>query len=203
MSEYFEQEDIVKGYDADIMKRLLGYLKPYMLVFVLSLFALALATVGELYVPILLQRATDNHILPYHRGLRVDELPADVLERIQPLSDEQRAGELYFLPSSKLVHLTAQQKRELRDAGTLLKENFYIVKGYGEKADLRKVISDHPQLFYVGTDTAAISEPDLRSLSKEEIRIVRQDNLAGLGSLVRMLFVILLGVCSITPSACL
>ena len=54
MNDYFEQEEIVKGYDADIMKRLLGYLKPYMLVFVLSLFALALATVGELSVPILL-----------------------------------------------------------------------------------------------------------------------------------------------------
>jgi ATP-binding cassette subfamily B multidrug efflux pump len=194
MSDYFEQEDIVKSYDADIMKRLLGYLKPYMLVFVISLFALALATVGELYVPILLQRATDNHILPYYRGLRFDEIPPDVLERLQPLSEQQQAGGLYFLPSSKLVHLTAQQKRDLREAGTLLEENFFIVTGYQEKADVRKVISDHPQLFYVGTETAAISEPDLRSLSKEEIRIVRQDNLAGLGSLVHLLFAILLGV---------
>jgi len=194
MSDYFDQEDIVKGYDADIMKRLLGYLKPYLPVFVLSLFALALATVGELYVPILLQRATDNHILPYQRGLRFDEIPPDVLEKLQPVSEQQRVGELYFLPASQLVHLSAQQKQELRDAGTLLEENFYIVKGYQEKADARKVIADHPRLFHVGTSSAAISEPDLRSLSKEEIRIIRQDNLAGLGSLVRLLFVILLGV---------
>jgi ATP-binding cassette subfamily B multidrug efflux pump len=194
MSDYFEQEDIVKSYDSDIMKRLLGYLKPYMLVFVLSLFALALATVGELYVPILLQRATDNYILPYYRGLRFDEIPPDVLEKLQPLSEQQQAGGLYFLPSSKLVHLSAQQKRDLREAGVLLEQNFYVVGGYREKADVRKVISDHPQLFYVGTVTAAISEPDLRSLSKEEIRIVRQDNLAGLGSLVRLLFAILLVV---------
>jgi len=194
MNDYFEQEEIVKGYDADIMKRLLGYLKPYMLVFVLSLFALALATVGELSVPILLQRATDNHILPYYRGLRADELPPDVLEQLQPLAEEQRAGQLYFLPSSQLVRLTGSQKRALRDTGTLLKENFYLVKGYREKTDALKVVNDHAQLFHEGTSTAAISETDLRSLSKEEIRIVRQDNLAGLGSLVRLLFVILLGV---------
>jgi ABC-type multidrug transport system fused ATPase/permease subunit len=100
MSEYFEPENIVKSYDADIMRRLLGYLKPYMLVFVFSLIALALSTVGELYVPILLQRATDNHILPYYRALQVDRLPPDVLEKLQPLSTEQRAGELYFLPPS-------------------------------------------------------------------------------------------------------
>jgi ATP-binding cassette subfamily B multidrug efflux pump len=194
MSDYFEHEDIVKGYDADLMKRLLGYLKPYMLVFVLSLLALALSTVGELYVPILLQRATDNHILPYYRGLQVDRLPPDVLERLQPLSEEQRAGELYFLPSSQLVHLSGNQKRELREAGLLLKENFYIVNDYREKAEALNIISSHPALFHLGPKTAAISEPDLRSLSKEEIRTIRQDNLAGLGTVVRTLFVILLVV---------
>jgi ATP-binding cassette, subfamily B, multidrug efflux pump len=176
------------------MRRLLGYLKPYMLVFVFSLIALALSTVGELYVPILLQRATDNHILPYYRALQIDRLPPDVLEKLQPLSKEQRAGELYFLPSSQLVHLTGSQKRELRDAGVLLKENFFVLKDYREKAGALPVINDHPKLFHLGTGIAAISEPDLRTLSQEEIRIIRQDNLAGLGSLVRLLFFILLGV---------
>jgi ATP-binding cassette subfamily B multidrug efflux pump len=194
MSDYFEQEEIVKGYDADIMRRLLGYLKPYMLVFVLSLVALALATVGELYVPILLQRATDNYILPYYRGLHIDRLPQDVLERLQPLSEEQRVGELYFLPSSQLVHLSGSQKRELRDAGILLQENFLVVKDYKEKAGAQAVINAHPALFHLGTSTAVISETDLRSLSKEEIRIIRQDNLAGLSTLVRVLFAILVGV---------
>ncbi|UCF98026.1 MAG: ABC transporter ATP-binding protein [Spirochaetaceae bacterium] len=194
MSDYFEQEEIIKGYDADIMKRLLRYLKPYMLVFILSLVVLALATVGELYVPILLQRATDNHILPYHRGLLIDQVPPDVRERLQPISTAQRAGELYFLPASKLVQLTAVQKRGMRDAGTLLEENFYLVDRYRERPGTQKVIADHPQLFHTGISIAAITEKDLRSLSKEEIRIVRQANLDGLGSLVRILFAILLGV---------
>ncbi|MBN2553936.1 MAG: ABC transporter ATP-binding protein, partial [Spirochaetales bacterium] len=194
MSDYFEQEEIVKGYDAGIMKRLLGYLKPYMPAFVLSLLALALATVGELYVPILLQRATDNHILPFYRGLRIDEIPPDVTERLQPLSEQQQAGDLYFLPSSGLVQLSARQKRELREGGVLLQENFFLVPGYGEDPEVRRVVADHPDLFHTGTTVAAIAEQDLRSLSKGEIRIIRQDNLAGLGSLVRVLFAILLGV---------
>jgi ATP-binding cassette subfamily B multidrug efflux pump len=194
MSEYFEPENIVKSYDSDIMRRLLGYLKPYLLIFVLSLIALAASTVGELYVPIILQRATDNHILPYYRALRIDGIPPDVLEQLKPLSEESRAGDMYFLPSSKLVHLSGSQKRELRDAGVLLQANFYVVKDYREKADALQVINRHPDLFHLGSSTAAISEPDIRTLSKEEIRIIRQDNLAGLGSLVRLLFVILLGV---------
>ena len=92
MSDYFEPENIVKSYDSDIMKRLLGYLKPYMLIFVLSLIALAVSTVGELYVPILLQRATDNHILPYYRALRVDRIPPDVLELLVTTFHELRSG---------------------------------------------------------------------------------------------------------------
>ena len=194
MSDYFEPEDILKGYDADIMKRLLLYLKPYLLVFVYSLLALALATVGELFVPILLQRATDNHILPYYRGIRIDEISPDVREQLQPIVEARLVEELYFLPSSKLVKLNALQKRELREQGSLLAENFFILEGYQDKTEARRVVADHPKLFHTGTSIAAITEKDLRSLSKEEIRIVRRDDLEGLGSLVRVLFAILLGV---------
>jgi len=194
MSDYFEPENILKGYDAGIMKRLLLYMKPYLLVFVFSLLALALATVGELFVPILLQRATDNHILPYHRGIRINEVSPDIREQLEPVVEARLAGQLYFLPSSELVELNAQQKRELREQGSLLEENFFILKGYGEKPEARKVVADHPELFHTGRSIAAITEKDLRSLSREEILIVRQDNLEGLGSLVRILFAILLGV---------
>jgi len=194
MSDYFEQEQIIKGYDADIMKRLLGYLKPYLLVFVLSLFALALATVGELYLPILLQRATDNYILPFYRGVRIDGLPEDVRQELEPLSEQQRAGQMYFLRSSELIRLSGAQKRRMKQEGILLEDNFYLLAGLDDKADLRQVVAAHPRLFRIGEDIAVISETDVRSLTREEIRIVRQDNLRGLGSLVRVLFVILLGV---------
>jgi ATP-binding cassette subfamily B protein len=194
MSDYFEPEDVLKSYDADIMKRLLLYLKPYMLVFVFSLAALALATVGELFVPILLQRATDNHILPFYRGVRINEISPDIRDRLEPVVEARLAEELYFLPSSKLVELNARQKRELKEQGSLLEESFFILERYGEKPEARRVVADHPELFHTGTSIAAISEKDLRSLPREDIRIVRQDNLDGLGSLVRLLFVILLGV---------
>jgi ATP-binding cassette subfamily B protein len=176
------------------MTRLLLYLKPYMLVFVFSLAALALATVGELFVPILLQRATDNHILPFYRGVRINEISPDIRDRLEPVVEARLAEELYFLTSSKLVELNARQKRELKEQGSLLEESFFILERYGEKPEARRVVADHPELFHTGTSIAAISEKDLRSLPREDIRIVRQDNLDGLGSLVRLLFVILLGV---------
>ena len=146
MSDYFEPEDILKSYDADIMKRLLLYLKPYLRVFLFSLVALALATVGELFVPILLQRATDNHILPYYRGIRINEISPDIREQLEPVEEARLAEELYFLPSSKLVELNAKQKRELREQGSLLEENFFILEGYGDKTEARRVVADHGRL---------------------------------------------------------
>ncbi len=194
MSEYFDQEDILKSYDADLMRRLLRYLKPYLLVFLLSIAALALATGGELLVPVLLQRATDNYILPYYRGLKFEELGSDTRSALEPVDSSYLAQGLYFLPSSKLVHLSAREKREMREQGTLLAENFFVVKDYRQKPEAVKVIEAHPALFLTGTDIAAISEKNLGSLSQQEIRAVRRDDLRGIGALVRLLLAALVGV---------
>ena len=35
MSEYFEQEAVLKGYDASLMRRILSYLRPYLAMFLL------------------------------------------------------------------------------------------------------------------------------------------------------------------------
>ncbi len=194
MSEYFEQEDILKSYDANLMRRLLQYLKPYLLVFILSILALALATVGELLVPIILQRTTDRHILPYYRGLRLDSLAPQARERLEPLEEKNLAEGIYFLPASELVNLSASEKREMRKRGALFEDNFFIVERYGEKQEVLAVIAAHPERFRTGDTIATVSEKDLRSLTRAEIRAVRQDHLQGIGSLVRILFAVLVGV---------
>ena len=40
MSDFFDQEEILKSYDAKIMKRILGYLRPYLVIFILAISAL-------------------------------------------------------------------------------------------------------------------------------------------------------------------
>lgn len=58
------QEEIVKGYDPVIMKRLLGFLRPYWKTLLIVIIALGAATVAELLTPVVMHRALDWYIIP-------------------------------------------------------------------------------------------------------------------------------------------
>jgi len=60
---YFDADDITKEYDNRIARRILSYLKPYKPLVVFTIAALALSTLGELYIPVLQQKIIDNALL--------------------------------------------------------------------------------------------------------------------------------------------
>jgi len=60
---YFDTDDITKEYDSRIVRRILSYLKPYKSLVFITLAALLISTLGELVIPLLLQRIIDGGIL--------------------------------------------------------------------------------------------------------------------------------------------
>ena len=60
---YFDTDDITKEYDSRLMRRILSYLKPYKHFVILTLAALVISTLGELIIPLLLQRIIDDGIM--------------------------------------------------------------------------------------------------------------------------------------------
>jgi len=60
---YFDTDDITKEYDGRIVKRILSYLKPYKSLAVMTIAALVISTLGELAIPVLMQRIIDDAIL--------------------------------------------------------------------------------------------------------------------------------------------
>ncbi|MDR0908222.1 MAG: ABC transporter ATP-binding protein/permease [Spirochaetaceae bacterium] len=64
MSDYFEQDEITKGYDSQIFKRILSYIKPYKKFAVITLFALIVTTIGDLVTPVIIQRVIDHALVP-------------------------------------------------------------------------------------------------------------------------------------------
>jgi len=60
---YFETDDVTKEYDSRLVRRILSYLKPYRSLVFLALAALVFSTLGELSIPVLLQRIIDIAIL--------------------------------------------------------------------------------------------------------------------------------------------
>lgn len=81
MHDYHDEEVLGKAYDARLMKRLLGYAKPYWKVLVLSIVMLLFVTCAELARPFLVAVAIDNHITPQAMAVyEAGQEPADGIE---------------------------------------------------------------------------------------------------------------------------
>ncbi len=117
-----EDEKVIKGYDPLIMKRLLAFLRPYKLITALALAALLVATVGELLLPVVLQRALDHHVLNRRRAVDSSiELPGDLAAEQQIL-----IGDELFITESALTTLSRADRRAYEESG-LIREFQYIV----------------------------------------------------------------------------
>ena len=73
MAEYFETDEIVKGYDERVFARILSYAKPYAGLGAVTVVSLLLATAGELLVPVMQRSIIDGALLAV-RGGSFDEL---------------------------------------------------------------------------------------------------------------------------------
>ena len=198
MSDFFEQEEILKSYDSRIMRRILTYLKPYILFFVLAVTSLLLATVGELLLPVIIQRAVDDHIIPYQRGLVLSGLEPGQREKLGEIDEERLIDGVLYVQTSRLADLTAREKDRMREIGVLLEENFLVFPA--ADSGVSGVAGAHPDLITVGQGGAVISQGDLKLLDRGEIRALRAKNFRGLIGLVRILLIVLVGVFAFTFS---
>jgi hypothetical protein len=131
MADYFETEEVVKGYDGALVRRILGYIKPYRLLCVIMIIALALSTLGELAIPIKMQRLIDDAILARYLLIRQHEelsLSPEALNALDILRTAKRritVGENLFIPQDQDRSITAAAEEELRSAGILNGDQWY------------------------------------------------------------------------------
>jgi ATP-binding cassette subfamily B protein len=183
MADYFETEEVVKGYDSVIVQRILSYLKPYRLLTVCMLVSLLISTAGELLVPVIEQRVIDEAILARFLVIRpgnragLGAAARTVLERLTASPRALTAGSYVFVPQSRDTQISGRIEAELRDSGVWETEGWYAFSlGDGDPA--RAVIAARPELFLTGPGTAAIRTGDLYSLSVPEIRSIRGRDLS-------------------------
>ncbi|MDR0525119.1 MAG: ABC transporter ATP-binding protein/permease [Spirochaetaceae bacterium] len=181
MSDYFETEEIVKGYDRDIVRRILSYVKPYTLAAAVMIIALAVSTLGELAVPVIQQRIIDDAVLA--RFLVIDtsaleretaELRAETHETLRRLTARSGitvAGKL-FIRQNQNTKMPGNAETELREKGVLEAENWYaFTRVPGDGAD--DVIQRQSGLFLTEENNAAIRTEDLYKLPVRDIGAVR------------------------------
>ncbi|MDR0376245.1 MAG: ABC transporter ATP-binding protein/permease [Spirochaetaceae bacterium] len=200
MSDYFETEDVVKGYDGRIVRRILSYIKPYKLLLAVMLVTLALSTLGELLIPVIQQRVIDGAILARTTALKIPdpaggsgETPLSgetraALDRLLALKRGLRAGGMFFVSQGSDTRLSGRAERELQERGILSREGWYAFP-YTPGDPAAAVMDANPEIFLRDTAAAAVRTADLYALSLNEIRSVRGRDL---GYLKRIAFLLIL-----------
>ncbi|MDR1411446.1 MAG: ABC transporter ATP-binding protein/permease [Spirochaetaceae bacterium] len=203
MSEYFETEEVVKDYDSAIVRRILSCIKPYKLLSFFIVITLGASTIGELFVPVLLQRVIDEAVLARYLVIRLDALSQEgaalsaesrnTIDTIIAGKRAMRIGERVFISQGQDTRFSGKTEEELQGRGIFENEKWYAFP-CGEESPAREVINAQPDLFIMEDGNAAIRTRDLYSLSPGEIRAVRGRDITYITRTVLFLFVILCAV---------
>ncbi|MCA1753094.1 MAG: ABC transporter ATP-binding protein/permease [Spirochaeta sp.] len=179
-----EEEKVIKGYDPLIMKRLLAFLRPYKLVTALSLMALLIATVGELLLPVVLQRALDHHVLNRRRAVDSSvELPGDIEPEQRTLIEDE-----FFITESALTALSRADRRAYEEAGLIDDFQYIVVSRPADVSRVRDVGA------LIGDTHVAIPLQSFSDLPLQLQLELRSADLAGLRRSGLLFLVILIAV---------
>jgi ATP-binding cassette subfamily B protein len=206
MGDYFDAEEVVKGYDRRIAGRILSYLKPYRLLALLTFIALAVSTVGELFIPVLIQKVIDDAImarfitlrrLEEREGLSAESL--DAARELLAVPSVRYIEERVFIPQSRRLVLTRKAEGELRSSGIIEDEQWYAFS-FPVSGPLASLVRERDDIFVYAESISAggklifegaVRNRDLYTLSRDEIRLVRGGDLALIVSRMGLLFVVL------------
>ncbi|MDR2795382.1 MAG: ABC transporter ATP-binding protein/permease [Spirochaetaceae bacterium] len=201
MSDYFDQEEVVKDYDSVIFKRILAYIKPYRHLAVITFIALAVSTVGELLLPVLEQRIIDDAIVA--RYLAVDAAP-DTWKNVSAraageLENLSLGGGLFqtkplkingtlFVPQNQQLRISGAVEKELRAKHILDDEQWYAFS-LNEKNS--SYVFSSP-LFIHDENSAAVKNSLLKTIPADKLALVRGADLDRISGVILILLVSLL-----------
>jgi ATP-binding cassette subfamily B protein len=193
MADYFETDEVTKEYDSRLVRRILSYLKPCRLLVLLTLAALALSTLGELYIPVLQQRVLDEVVIARRLAINLGRLAepplsgtADagidageraVLEELIGLPGTIHIGEWHFVPQNQRSAIRGGLEEKLRSRGILDSGQWYAF-GFGKDHPAFAVMEKRGELFLKNESAAAVRTADLYSLPVAEISAVRADDIS-------------------------
>lgn len=157
MENLNHEEAIVKEYDSKLMKRLLGFAKPYAKYFIFVMLLIVSMTVIELYRPLLIRSAIDNYIGGYKK-------PFTILT--SPSNNSTKIGDIYAVPGEN----SSGRPASMVNAD----DSYYIVDG---KIDYKSTLS-----IKIAGSNIIQGDKSFKAykLSQENLKALRKDDVSGL-----------------------
>ncbi|HAE23597.1 MAG TPA: ABC transporter ATP-binding protein [Spirochaetaceae bacterium] len=196
MPDFFDNDEIVKSYDAAIVRRIFRYVRPYKALLAVAALALVLTTLGELLLPVIIKDTVDDALVLSFVSLDEAALGQASAFGLDVDGDAPRAAGKAFLRQASLASLTASGKRSLVEAGALDLGPYYLTAWTDEsllpavvRADLSDTIADgRPAL--LGSYFIA-SEAYVKALSPADARVLRARD-AALATRNALIFLVIL-----------
>ena len=197
-----EDEKVISGYNPAIMRRLLGYAKPYWVLVVGALISLAIATTGDLLLPVVIQRAVDKHLVARYTRIPREFMDREELQNLD-VSEAIALDEATYVQDDELVALSGVVRSRLEDEGIIEQIGYYlfpydedVVEAFGGRFEALAV--DYGT--HDGEAYASIEAGSLGELSDEARRTVRGADIDELQRTTRIFLMLLVSVLVFTFS---
>jgi ATP-binding cassette subfamily B protein/subfamily B ATP-binding cassette protein MsbA len=194
LAEYFhEEEELHKPYDARLMRRLLGYAKPYRRLIALAILLLFFATIFDLALPYISKVTIDRHILPYARALTFTGQDTDFETRM--MADHSRTfievrEQTYLVRSTDLKEYDRKDLKRLERDEYLAPERYYLISEERVEGEISRIVEKHSELFQTALGYRYISLDDMSKIPAGELITLRTQDLKG----VRLMALVFLAV---------
>ncbi len=194
MSEFFqEEEELHKPYDARLMKRLLGYTKPYKRLIAFAVLLLLFATAFDLSLPYISKVTIDRYIIPYARMLTLAGRDSELEKKI--LTDYSGTlikieGNRYMVQSTSFKDYDRRDLKRLERDDYLMPKRYYMLSENETKGDILAIIEEHSDLFHTAEGYRYIALDDMSKIPGKELWVLRSSDLKG----VRFMAMLFLGI---------
>ena len=186
-----DDEQVITGYNPRTARRLLSYLKPHKRVVIVAVVALALSTVGELLIPVIMQRGVDQHLMTDRLRISVADARGPELEGVD-LSQSVTIGDYLYVLENQLEGISGARRTELQERGTLSDRRYYVVDLSG--AEAQRIVAANPNRFVTNEEHAALLFDELDTFSDDERRALRHADIEGVREKSGIFLLVLLGV---------
>lgn len=192
MADFFETDDVTKGYDSQITRRILTYIRPYRLIVAITLLALALSTAGELLSPVIIRRAIDDALMKTWYGFLPETRMTEANRELKLSDKDPLIGGKIYVRTSRLSGLSTAEKKDLEAKGLFDTREMYVFTVDPANEAQAALRAARPELFAaMDGPYGVIPMEKLRALAAADAAALRQADSAQISSYVVILLVIL------------
>jgi ATP-binding cassette, subfamily B, multidrug efflux pump len=188
MIHHQQDEKVITQYDPRIIRRLVSFARPYTWYIVAAIAALLLATVGEMLIPVMIQRTVDRVILDYRVAVSPEEM-----SRFPDSAEGHRIDGRMYIREELLSHLTRDVRRDLMETGVLDTTRHLLVEEdvLHENTDLAEILTP----LVVGTEDGltVIPADSQEELTRDQRMRLRRDSITGVRRNAVVFLLIIIG----------